>query len=85
MYQLDVSISPYPLRAINSSHMIRDQTLVIAGPIVDSVPIIRRLARAQIITILPEQICADARRVEGCLLPRALHTAVVRGDAIFLQ
>lgn len=85
MYQLDISTSPYPLRAINSSHMIRDQTLIIARPIVDGIPIIWRLARAQIITILPEEIGADARRVEGCLLPRALHTAVVRGDAVFLQ
>ena len=65
--------------------MICDQTLVIARPVVDSIPIIRRLARAQIITILPEKICADARRVEGRLLPRALHAAVVRGDAVFFQ
>lgn len=72
-------------RTTNSSHMIRDQTLVIARPIVDGISIIRRLARAQIITILPEEICADARRVEGCLLPRTLHAAVVRGDAVFFQ
>lgn len=65
--------------------MIRHQALIITSPIVDSIPVIRRLPGTQIITILPEQICADARRVEGCLLPRALHAAVVRGDSVFLE
>lgn len=65
--------------------MIRHQALIITSPIVDSIPIIRRLPGTQIITILPEQIRADARCAERCLLPRALHTAVVRGDSVFLQ
>lgn len=74
------------IQRIDSRNMVSDHAVPVAHLIEHRVSVLRRLGvgAGQGVAILPEQICGDARRVQGILLPGVLNRAVV-GAAVLLE
>jgi len=63
--------------------MLRHQRLKITTPIINRIPIIRRLATRERISKLPEHIARNTRCIQRRRLPRTLNRRFIGGDAVF--
>ena len=72
---------PFSWSGTNSPDMITHDAPVGGRVVVDGVAVVVRLAGAQLVAPLPEQIAAHAvvGQRQGGLLPRSLYVAVVGG------
>src|SRR5690554_2900161 len=66
----------------NGVDVVNDEALVIRAPVVDSMPVVVRLPRAELVTPLPEGVGAHAIGRPGRSLPGSLDAAVVRRVAV---
>ena len=71
----------------DSSHVLRNQRGPFARLIINGIPIIRCLARANSVAFVPEHISRKTLTLDGqrCGLPLGLHSDVVASCAIFFE
>lgn len=67
--------------------MVGNHAVPIALLVVDGVAVLRGLAvgAGQGVAVLPEHVAGDAGRVQGVLLPRVLHGAVIAAAVLLEQ
>ena len=69
-------------RSVDGLDVVSDEALVVAGPVIDGVPVFVGVARAQLVTPLPKEVRGIAGGCPGRLLPWLLDGAVVFAGAI---